>query len=206
MRHALPLLALILALPAAAQTFVDPTKLDEIDAALEKAAALRERLKPAKVDKEPVQALFEKLSKQGEQIEMEQGIGNVLTRLGTPDAGGRMRNVQATLVEVPAEAVEPQDAMVNHAVMRRYFSHLEATSESWDVDAGGDGRLDVWNWTVGLDGTLISVTHQIAPVKGGAPDEAKMRAYRMSPSDPSVQRRWKALTKDLLRLGKLIEV
>lgn len=200
MRYALPLLAVLLAQAAPAQVFSGP-EAGELAAAARRAAELREKLKPAKIDEAPVRALFEKLSKQGEQIELEQGIGNVLTRMGAPDARGRMRNLQATLVELPEAAEEPGGSMVRRAVMRRYFSHLEAVSESWSED-----RLDVWEWTVGLDGTLISVTHQIAPVKDGAPDESRARAYRMSPSDPSVLRRWNALTKDLLKLGRVIEV
>ncbi|UPT75024.1 MAG: hypothetical protein M0D55_04740 [Elusimicrobiota bacterium] len=199
MRNALPLLALVLALPASAQ--FAGTDAEELAAAARRAAAMREKLRPAAVERAPVEALFSKLADEGDQIEVENGIGNVLTRMGKPDAGGRFRNVQATLVEIPAEAAEePSDSMMRHAVMRRYFSHLEASSESWSA-----GRVDIWRWTVGLDGTLIAVEHQIVPVEGGEPVEAKLRAYRMSPSDPSVQRRWKSLSKELLTLGKLIE-
>lgn len=209
MRNAL-LLLIVAALPAAAQ--FEGGSADELAESARKAAALREKLKPAAVDKARVEALFSKLSKEGEQVEMEEGIGNVLSRLGSPDAAGRVRNFQATLVELPAEAVEPpSDSMVRHAVMRRYFSHLEAQNEIWNVDpATNSGRVDVWRWTVGLDGTLLSVVHQIIPIERdatglGAPVDAKARAYRMSPSDPSVQKRWKSVSKDLLTLGRLVE-
>jgi hypothetical protein len=199
MRIQLSLLALILALPASAQ--FAGTDAEELAAAARRAAAQREKLRPAAVERTPVEALFSKLAEDGDRIEVENGIGNVLTRIGKPDASGRSRNVQATLVEIPAEAAEePSDSMMRRAVMRRYFSHLEASSESWSA-----GRVDIWRWTVGLDGVLIAVEHQIVPVKDGEPDESNVRGYRMSPSDPSVQRRWKALSKELLTLGKLLE-
>lgn len=210
MRNAL-LLLIVAALPAAAQ--FEGGSAEELAESARKAAAMREKLRPASVDKGRVEALFSKLSNEGQQVEMKYGIDHVLARLGHPDAEGRVRNLQATLIELSPEAVEePSDSMVRHAVMRRYFSHLEAQNEIWNVDpATNSGRVDVWRWTVGLDGSLLSVTHQIIPIERdatglGAPVDAKARAYRMSPSDPSVQKRWKSVSKDLLTLGRLTEV
>ena len=164
------------------------------------------------MDPKPVKALTDRLFKDGEQVEMEQGIGNIYTRIGRPDANGRFKNLQANLVEIPAELAEaPSDSMFRQAVMRRYFSHLEATSESWEVDPKtGRGKVHVWLYKVSLDGRLVSVEHQIAPVEPDAdgqvaPVESKARSYRMAPSDPSVQRRWKALTKELMTLGRVVE-
>lgn len=212
MKIFLPLLALTLAASASAQSFVSPGDADDLSAATTRASSLRRRLIPASVDPAPVKSLFDKLAKDGEQIEMEEGIGNTLTRLGKPDAKGRFKNVQANLVEIPAELAEaPSDSMFRQAVMRRYFSHLEATSESWEVDpATGKGKIHVWIYRVGLEGKLMSVEHQIAPVETGpdglsSPVEAKVRSYRLAPSDPSVQRRWKNLTKELLALGRVVE-
>ena len=115
-------------------------------------------------------------------------------------------------MEIPAELAEvPSDSMFRQAVMRRYFSHLEATSESWEVDPKtGKGTVHVWIYRVGLEGTLMSVVHQIAPVEPGpdgqvGPIEEKARSYRLAPSDPSVQRRWKALSKELMTLGRVVE-
>lgn len=209
---ALPALALALAVPATAQIVVSVEQADAIEAATARARTLGEKLRPAAVDPKPVKALFDKLAKDGEQIEMEQGLGNTLTRLGKPDAKGRFKNVQANLVEIPAELAEaPSDSMFRQAVMRRYFSHLEATSESWEVDPDtGKGKVHVWIYRVSLDGVLRSVEHQIAPVAPDAdgqatPIEAKARSYRLSPSDPSVQRRWRRMTKELMTLGRLVE-
>ncbi len=212
MNASLSLLVLALALPASAQTFVSADHVEGLAAAAKSARTLREKLTPAAVDPKPVKSLTDRLVKDGEQIEMEQGIGNIYTRVGRPDANGRFMNIQANLVEIPAEIAEaPSDSMFRQAVMRRYFSHLEATSESWEVDPKtGKGTVHVWTYRVGLEGTLISVVHQIAPVEPGpdgqvGPIEEKARSYRLAPSDPSVQRRWKALTKELATLGRVVE-
>lgn len=206
------LLALILALPAAAQVVTADQSADA-EAASARAAALRAKLKPAPVDPKAVDAIVEKLSKEGQQVVLEdRTIGNVLTMLAIPKEHGGIRNVQATLVELPAETVEgPAKSMYRYAVMRRYFAGLSATSEDWDVDPKtGKGTLHIWVYTVALSGTLMSVEHQTAPVEPG-PDgmsravEEKARSYRMAPSDPSVQRRWKALTKEMAFLGRVTE-
>ncbi len=212
MNAPLSLLALVLALPVSAQTFVSPDQADDIASASKSAKSLSKKLSPAAVDPKPVKALTDRLVKDGEQVVMEAGIGNVFTRIGKPDAQGRFKNLQANLVEVPAELAEaPSDSMFRQAVMRRYFSHLEATSESWEINPKtGKGTVHVWIYRVGLEGRLMSVEHQIAPVARGedgtdAPVEEKARSYRLSPSDPSVQRRWKALTKELMTLGRVVE-
>ena len=212
MNATLSLLVLALALPASAQTFVSADQADGLAAAARSARTLREKLTPAAVDPKPVRSLTDRLVKDGEQIEMEQGIGNIYTRVGKPDAQGRFKNIQANLVEIPAELAEvPSDSMFRQAVMRRYFSHLEATSESWEVDPKtGKGTVHVWIYRVGLEGTLMSVVHKIAPVEQGpdgqvGPIEEKARSYRLAPSDPSVQRRWKALSKELMTLGRVVE-
>ena len=212
MNATLSLLVLALAFPASAQTLVTARHADALATAARSTRSLREKLTPAPVDPKPVKALTDRLFKDGEQVEMEQGIGNIYTRIGRPDANGRFKNLQANLVEIPAELAEaPSDSMFRQAVMRRYFSHLEATSESWEVDPKtGRGKVHVWLYKVSLDGRLVSVEHQIAPVEPDAdgqvaPVESKARSYRMAPSDPSVQRRWKALTKELMTLGRVVE-
>lgn len=212
MNATLSLLVLALALPASAQTFVSAGQADDLAAAARSTRTLRDKLTPAPVDPKPVRSLTDRLVKDGEQVEMEEGIANLLTRFGRPDAKGRFKNLQANLVEIPAELAEaPGDSMFRQAVMRRYFSHLEATSESWEVDPKtGKGKVHVWIFKVALEGRLLSVEHQIAPVEAGpdgeaAPNEAKARSYRMAPSDPSVQRRWKALAKELMTLGRVVE-
>lgn len=208
----LAFVVLALALPVCAQTFVSADQADGLAAAARSARTLREKLMPATVDPKPVKTLTDRLVNDGEQIEMEQGSGNVYMRIGKPDARGRFKNVQVNLVEISAEfAQTPSDSMFRQAVLRRYFSHLEATSESWEVHPQtGKGTVHIWIYEVGLEGKLMSVEHQIAPVEPGSdgqavPVEQKARSYRLSPSDPSVQRRWKAFTKELLTLGRVVE-
>jgi hypothetical protein len=71
--------------------------------------------------------------------------------------------------------------------------------------------VDEWHYTLSLDGKLTAVDHTIVPIEPVGPGEAapnpsKARAYRMSPSDDFVQRRWKKFSKELLTLGKTISV
>lgn len=211
MKRLLLFVALAAALPAAAQVAsVDQMK--DLSQAAEAARALGEKLKPAAVDSEAVGALSDKLSAEGSRIEMEEGtLGNVLGRRTPPDPRGRFRTVQANLVEIPAEAIEPRtDSMVRDLVMRRYFSRLEAVSDDWDVDPKtGYGEVHEWHYVVSLDGKLLEVEHTIAPVAPVGPGDAEpsldqARSYRMSPSDPDVQKRWKKLSQELLTLGRTV--
>jgi hypothetical protein len=172
-----------------------------------------EKLTPAAVDPKPISALMDRLSKDGTQIQTEEGrIGNVLGRQGAPDARGRFRGVEASLVEIPAEDVEgTPDSPIRDLVMRRYFSRLEATSDDWRVNPDtGVGRVDEWHYVVSLAGRLMSVEHTIVPIEPVGPGETapvleKARAYRMAPSDAAVQKRWKKFSRELLTLGKTVE-
>ena len=197
---------------APAQDFVSKEQIDGVSDAAKSAQTLRDRWMPAPVDPEPIKALFSRLSRDGQQVEMEQAIGNAYTRQGRPDAHGRFKNLQAVLVEIPQEFKDsPDHPLVQYTVMRRLFSRLEVTSENWNVDpATGKGRLHVWIYLLSLDGDLLSVVHQIAPVEPGSdgrpsPIETKAQGYRRAPSNPSVQRRWKRLSEELLTLGRLSE-
>jgi hypothetical protein len=212
MKHLLFAAALASALPVSAQVAA-PEQSAGLAAASDAMRALVKKLAPAAVDPKLVAALTDRLSKDGTQLKMEEGeIGNLLARQTAPDARGRFRGIQANLVELPAEAVEePNDSPIRDLVMRRYFSRLEATSDDWRLDEKtGLGRVDEWHYVVSLDGNLISVEHAIVPLEpvgpgASAPIEAKGRSYRMSPSDPSVQRRWRKFSKELLTLGKTVE-
>jgi hypothetical protein len=199
--------------PASAQVATVEQGAD-IDGTSDAMRALAKKMAPAAVDPKPVAALTERLSVDGTQLEMEKGeIGNMLTRRTPLDARGRFRGIQANLIEVPADAPEEKsDSMVRDLVMRRYFSRLEATSEDWSVDpVTGTGQVDEWHYTVSLDGKLMAVEHAIVPVEPvspgvSSPNEKKGRSFEMSPSDPSVQKRWKKFSKELLTLGKTVEV
>ncbi|HAZ08890.1 MAG TPA: hypothetical protein DCZ01_10305 [Elusimicrobia bacterium] len=212
MRVMLPFVVVFCGSLASAQDFVSKEQIYSVKDAAKSTLILRDLWMPlpAPVDPGPVKALFERLARDGERVEMEQAIGNAYTRQGRPDAHGRFQNLQAVLVEVPREFEDKSDDPIFHyAVMRRVFSHLEVTTENWNVDpVTGKGKLHVWSYRLSLDGDLLSVEHQIAPVEPGsdgkaAPIEAKARGYRRSPSDPSVQRRWKRLAEELLTLGRV---
>lgn len=210
MKYLLVAAALAVVRPAAAQVGT-PEQAAGLAAASASMRSLAARLAPASIDPKPIRSLTDRLEKDGTQLEMETGeTGNLLVRQGAPDARGSFRNIQANLVEVPPPADE-SEGMVRDLVMRRYFSRLEATSDDWKVDGEtGEGRVDEWHYVVSLDGRLISVEHTIVPVElvapgVAAPNEAKGRAYRMSPSDPSVQRRWRRFSRELLTLGRVVE-
>lgn len=214
MKRILLAAAFAAAVPASAQVVVTGAQMADLSAATKAARGMAERLRPAAVDPAPVSALMDRLSKDGAQIQTQEGeIGNVLGRRTAPDARGRFRGVEASLVETPAEDAEAaSESPIRDLVMRRYFSRLEATSDDWRVDPKtGVGRVDEWHYTVSLDGRLLSVEHAIVPVEPVGPGEAapvleKARAYRMAPSDAFVQRRWKKFSKELLTLGKTVEI
>lgn len=212
MKAAIAVLVVALVSPASTADFVAPAQTGDLAAAEKAARTLREKFRPAAVDPRPVKILSDRLIEDGEQVETEQGTSYLYTRIGEPDARGPFKSLQANLIEIPAERVEtPGDSMVHRAVMRGYFSHLEAMSESWEVqEKSATGQAHVWIYKVSLDGVLWSVEHRTAPLEPGvdgrpAPVEEKARSERLPPADPSVQRRWQALTKELLTLGRVVE-
>lgn len=210
MKHLLLASALALAVPLSAQVATTDQAAD-LNAASASMRSLASKLAPASVDPLPVRSLTARLEKDGTQLEMGTGeTANLLVRKSAPDARGTFRSIQANLVELPP--ADDSTGMVRDLVMRRYFSRLEATSDDWKVDGKtGAGRVDEWHYVVSLDGKLMSVEHTIVPVElvapgVAAPNEDKGRAYRMSPSDAGVQRRWKRFSRELLRLGRTVEV
>lgn len=218
MKHALLAAVLLSAVSASAQVQSPGQPLDILpDAmrdAMEAARAESAKMAPAPVDPKPVSELFERLAKDGAQIETQDGTQDAYQRFGFPDKRGNRQNLQVGVVETggPAQAAdESGDSMFRDLVMRRYFTSLEAQSEDWSVGKDGTGRVDIWHYSVSLDGKLVGVEHNVVPL-GKGPDGALQPVYaqakisRMSPSDKSVQKRWKALTKKLLQLGRTSEV
>lgn len=207
MKELLLCAVLAAAAPACAQVVFDASEFAGVQA---RAKSLRERLAPAAVDPKPVKTLFDRLAKDGEQIESESGMMDAYRRTGAFDAVGRLRNLSVGVVELPDPADSDDAPMARRAVYRRLFSHVEAKNEDVVIKKDGTGRVDVWEWVLSLDGRLMSVTHAIVPLGPSAPGviapvEEKIRAYRMSPSDPAVQRRWNRVVKELLTLGRTIE-
>jgi hypothetical protein len=205
-------LAVLAAVPASAQVTTSDQGAD-IAAAAAQMKALAKKMAPAAVDPKPVEALTDKLSSEGSQIEMSLGeTGNALSRQTAPDARGRFRGIEANLVEVPPPADEDASgSMYRDLVMRRYFSRLEATSDDYAVDPKtGAGQVDEWHYVVSLDGRLLEVEHAVVPIEPvgqgvSSPNVAKGKAYRLAPSDPEVRKRWKKFSKELLTLGRTVE-
>jgi hypothetical protein len=213
------LAALLAAAPASAQVAVGkpldalpPAMGAAIDAARAQGAP-QESLAPAAVDPKPVATLFERLAKDGEQLQTQEGTQDAFTRLSNLDKNGRAQNLQVGVVETDGPAAPDADGQPTYQdlVLRRYFTSLQAQSEDWTVAKDGSGRVDTWHYSVSLDGVLTSVEHDVIPLKRGAdgvarPDYSASRGFRMSPSSKAVQARWKALTKKLLLLGRATPV
>jgi len=212
MKHVFLAAALLAAVSASAQS-ADPSDVlpGAMGDALEAARAAGAKMAPAPVDPKPVAELFERLAKDGEQIQTEDGTEDAYQRFAIPDKSGSRLNLRVGVVETGAPAAESEDgtgdSMYRDLVMRRYFTSLEAQSEEWSVGKDGSGKIDLWHFSVSLDGRLISVEHDVVPLALGpdgksAPDSAHTQVTRVSPSDKAVQKRWKALTKKLLLLGR----
>jgi hypothetical protein len=218
MKHALFAVLLVSAVSASAQ-FAGvpqddlPSAIAGAQSAAAAARALSAKMTPAPVDPKPVAELFERLSKDGAQIETEQGVEDAYQRFGLPDKRGSLHNMRVGVVETegPAdEGVSAENPMYRDLVMRRYFSELEAHSEDWTVGKDGTGQVDIWQYSVSLDGKLVAVKHGVIPlVKGpdgkAVTDDSRTRVFQMSPSDKGVLKRWKKLTKQLLTLGRTSE-
>jgi hypothetical protein len=219
MKHALfPLLLLAAAAARAAAQTAAPAPSVELPDALAQALSgvqdSKARVVPAKVDPKPVAALFDRLAKDGEQIETAYGTQDAYSRDGQIDKHGRAQDLQVGVVELP----DPSDAddgsggpRYRNLVIRRVFSTLEAESKEWSFKKDGTGRVDVWHFTVSLDGYLLSVTHDRIPMAVGPGGEPQILVEKTTtespaPSSRSVLRRWKALTKKLLTLGRATTV
>lgn len=186
---------------------------DAYEGASAKAKTMREKLAPAPVDKEQVKALADKLLKEGDQLESEVGIENVLASVSQKIKRGRARAValEASLVELPAELFEDPEAPVRFALMTRYFSHLAVNREEWTVKKNGEGRVVLWSYRLSLDGMLQAVTRTTMEVTESPdgelfPDPETATEMTMSPSDKSVQKRWKATAKELALLGRSLSI
>jgi hypothetical protein len=208
------LLAVLLAAPvsASAQVFAPSQPADAISASVR---SLRERLRPAQIDPGPVKTLFDRLSRDGEQIETQEGMQDAYRRFGMLDAHGKLNNLQVGVVERgdPQDAGAGPDAppMVRDLVMRRVFSEMIAHNDEWALKSDGTGRLDRWTWTVALDGRILRVRHDIILV-GPGPDgiieplPQQNWGYDLSPSDHYVQTRWTRLVKRLLTMGRVVSL
>lgn len=170
----------------------------------------QQRFAPAPVDARVVDRLWRRVARLGEVgLTSERQPARYLERSAEPDARGEARNRFVTLVELP----QARRSGFQHAVIRRVYSHMVASSEDWSRGPDGRRRVEIWRFTVALDGVLHAAErHEIvlkdAPdgARGEAEaDESRSRQHKLRPSDPAVQRRWRALARELLQLGPVTQ-
>lgn len=197
MRTALALACLLAAYPASAQTVAPPPTApteaetrEKLEAFKKQREETRKKLAPASIEKDPVAKLFERLVKDGqyERTEGDRSIGVRLIEVETPEPEGDIRNLLYT----------------------RTFSHMEASEQVITVDDKGEATADIYVYVIGLDGQLLGVTRSQLKILGqdaeGAVvvDPKRSRSLILPPSD--MKPRWKKLSKELLKLGKTVEV
>ncbi|MDD5627918.1 MAG: hypothetical protein PHU21_02555 [Elusimicrobia bacterium] len=188
--------AALCASPISASEFsLDASGLQEVKQAM---SAYKDKLAPAPVAKAPVDTLCDRLAKDGPTYASSQE---------TPDGGAR--TLQVTLVEVKGPA---QEGMFRDLVYRRYFSHLEGVEECVRPLPDGTAALERTTFIVSLDGQLQAVKRVTAKILGVTPDAMavvdpkSVRQDSLPPADPEVQKRWKGLGAEFLKMGRTIEV
>lgn len=169
----------------------------EIRAVREELSKFQQKLAPAPVDPGPVQTLFDRLA--------AAPLGQF--HRDRPNKDGSSRVWSVSLFEIP---VPPAEGMVQHAVYRRAFTYMEATVETVRQNADGTTSTDGYKYEIGLDGLIVfcarvQLTGHFDEEGAFVPDEKKSRVLRMSPSDPSVQQRWKNMLRELLTMGPTFE-
>ncbi|MDX6769624.1 MAG: hypothetical protein SF051_08840 [Elusimicrobiota bacterium] len=205
-----PLLLALLAAASSASAEGVPVDRDAWHGMNRSVQAYHERYRAAPVEARPVFRLWKRLAEKGQPMvtgEGEDALG--FERVAEPDASGAARNRLVFVVRVP----EGQSGPVQRAVYTRSFSHMVASSEDWSVGPGGERRVEIWRFVLGLEGTLHSAARQEIVLKnatGGAAgqaevDETRSRTVPLRPADPAVQARWRALARELLLLGPVIE-
>lgn len=197
MRTTLALALLLAAIPAAAQTVAPPQTAPTEQETREKLEAFKKqreetqkKLAPAAVEKEPVAKLFERLAKDGqyERTEGDRSIGVRLIEVDTPEPEGDIRNLLYT----------------------RTFSHMEASEQVISADEKGEAKADIYVYVIGLDGSLLKVMRSQLVILGQTAegeivvDKKRSRTLILPPAD--MKARWKKLSKEILKLGKTIEV
>lgn len=204
MKMILSLLVLAAALPVKAQVDVPRDQLDTLKGAME---GFRQRLAPAKIKSKAVDILFDRLAKDPESNFTKAATG--------PDGATEVLSITLNEVEGPADAGKMGDGpaggvAVQDLVYRRYFTHMEAVSQKITPQKDGRTTIDEWRYVIGLDGSIAIVTHNVmvGKMKDAASlevDKTNSKSYRMSPSDPSVQARWKKLQEQFLKMGRTYE-
>ncbi len=204
----LPLLALA-SLASAETVPVDPDAWRGVNKSVD---VYKERYAPAPVDAAVVRRLWTRLADQGLPAQAAGGEHiRLFERSVEPDAKGVAKNRLVYVVEV--QRAEPAGP-VRNALLTRSFSHLVATSEDWSLAPDGARRVEIWRFTVELDGSLSAVVRQAITMKDAAqgargqsePDPRRSNTTKLRPSSPEVLQRWKDLSKELLLLGPVISI
>lgn len=153
--------------------------------------AYRAHAGPAPVEAAPVRRLWSELVRRGKPHTSPEGErAFLLESAEEPDEHGAARNRSVYLVEHPAR---PDFAP---AASR---GRLVAASEDWSRASDGAKRVEIWRFTLAVEGTLLSALRQEITLRGSAVDEGRSRSVRLRPADPAVQRRWKELAARLLQ-------
>lgn len=150
---------------------------------------------PAAVEAGPVRRLWSELVRRGAPYTTPQRERAFrLEKVEEADAAGAAANRSVYLVEYPLRPDLSAGASRGRIV---------ATAEDWSRASDGARRLEVWTFTLSVEGALLAVAHQEITLRGadGAElDRARSRQIPLRPGDPYVQKRWKALAAELLSM------
>lgn len=153
--------------------------------------AYRAHAGPAPVEAAPVRRLWSELVRRGKPHTSPEGErAFLLESVEEPGEDGAAANRSVYLVEHPAR---PD---FSPAASR---GRLVAVSEDWSRAPDGARRVEIWRFTLAVEGTLLSAARQEITLRGQSVDEGRSRSVRLRPADPAVQRRWKELAARLLR-------
>lgn len=188
-----PLLAcLLLAAPAAAHEL--PMGGEAWQGMSRGVSAYRAHSGPAAVEAAPVRRLWSELVRRGAPHMTEQRERAFrLEKVEEPDERGAAANRSVYLVEYPLRPDLSAGASRGRIV---------ATAEDWSRAPDGARRLEVWTFTLAVEGVLLSVAHQEITLRGAELDRARSRQIPLRPGDPYVQKRWKALAAELVTLER----
>lgn len=210
MSRTLSLAFLLAAASAHAQLVADPGQVQAVKDSLK---SYKQALAPAQADRKVAAILYERLARDKRMDGVEDEDGNIVhpqTEVGKPDKKGRRQDHSIALVEIPLpeRPLDPAEPNIVDLVERHLYSHLIGRLERWTPLAEGEYEVDVWEYVVSLDGKILSVVHEVLvgvplDAEGFLADPGRSSSVRMSPSDPSVLKRWKRMSERFLRLGGL---
>lgn len=206
----------LLALGAAgarAQVSVDPQDLSKLKGQMAKANVLA----PAGVDAGAVEGLIERLDRDGDQGQTEDGQeARSYVHSGTADASGDVENKRMTLVESelapPTAGTDQFGNTYTYTVMRKAFVELQGEIRRYAVLPQGQARIVQLTFTVDpATNRLMEVVKTTLVGKRQGPDglvvdPKRSSETRLKPSDPAVLSQWKALSDEFMKSGNATPV